>query len=109
MRTSLNFVCAMFGLAVFCFPAYSQSSEAERKTELSACTGCHSLRLIDSQRLSVAAWGKEVNKMMGWGASVPDRQLLIDYLSSQYSDAKPIPVPPLTGNGVAPDVSSSPK
>ena len=89
--------------SMFClgFLGYSQSVEAGRKLEQSACTPCHSLRLIDSQRLSVAAWEKEVNKMMGWGAAVPDRQALIDYLSSQYSDAKPIPAPPLSGNGVA--------
>jgi hypothetical protein len=58
------------------------------------------MRLIDSQRLSAAAWAKEVDKMVGWGAIVPDRQLLIDYLSSQYSDAKPVPVPASSGNGV---------
>jgi hypothetical protein len=59
------------------------------------------MRLIDSQRLSAAAWAKEVDKMVGWGAIVPDRQLLIDYLSSQYSDSKPVPVPASSGNGAA--------
>jgi hypothetical protein len=87
-------------LGIVCFCADSQDTEAGRKVEQGSCTPCHSMRLIDSQRLSAAAWAKEVDKMVGWGAIVPDRQLLIDYLSSQYSDAKPVPVPASSGNGV---------
>ncbi len=101
MRTFLALVSSILSISVLCFPADSQSIDTGRKIEQSACTPCHSLRLIDSQRLSVAAWGKEVNKMVGWGANVSDRQVLLDYLSSQYSDAKPVPAPPLSGNGAA--------
>jgi hypothetical protein len=100
MRSFLLFAGRLFGLCSFGAAAYSQSIEAGRKVEQSACTPCHSLRLIDSQRLSAAAWGKEINKMVGWGAIVPDRQVLLDYLASQYSDTKPIPTPALSGNGV---------
>ncbi len=95
MRSFLLFA-AGFGSLGYC-----QSIEPGRKVEQSACTPCHSLRLVDSQRLSTAAWVKEINKMAGWGATIPDRQLLIDYLASQYSDAKPVPTPPLSGNGAA--------
>ncbi len=101
MRSFLLSAGSLLGLCGFGASAYSQSIEAGRKVEQSACTPCHSLRLIESQRLSAAAWGKEINKMLGWGATVPDRQVLVDYLSSQYSDAKPIPAPPLSGNGVS--------
>jgi hypothetical protein len=101
MRSFLLFAGSLLGLCSFGASAYSQSIEAGRKAEQSACTPCHSLRLIESQRLSAAAWGKEINKMVGWGATVPDRQVLLDYLSSEYSDAKPVPTPPLSGNGVA--------
>ena len=61
-----------------------------KKEETHSCTQCHSLRLVDSQRLSKTAWTKEVDKMIGWGAPVQDRQLIIDYLSQQYSDSRPI-------------------
>jgi len=88
-------------IAIFGSSAYGQSIEAGQKMEQSECAPCHSLRLIESQRLSAAAWGREVNKMIGWGAVVSERQVLIDYLASQYSDAKPVPTPPLSGNGVA--------
>jgi hypothetical protein len=101
VKKSFALLNSIFGLFILCFPAQSQSIEAGRKIEQNACTPCHSLRLIDSQRLSVAAWGKEVNKMVGWGARISDWQVLVDYLSSQYSDAKPVPAPALSGNGVA--------
>jgi hypothetical protein len=31
--------------------------------------------------------------MIGWGAVVPDRQILIDYLAAEFSNAKPLPTP----------------
>jgi quinoprotein glucose dehydrogenase len=63
-----------------------------KKAEQRACVACHSLRLIESQRLSPAAWHKEVDKMIGWGAVVPDPQLIIDYLAQHYSNTQPPPV-----------------
>lgn len=65
--------------------------EAGSKAEQNSCLPCHSLRLIESQRLSAGAWQKEVDKMIGWGAVVSDRQLLINYLSEQYSNTLPPP------------------
>ena len=76
-----------------------QIAERGKAAERQGCVQCHSLRLIDSQRLSAVAWGKEVDKMIRWGAVVPDRHLLVDYLSQEFSDAKPVPQPPLSGNG----------
>lgn len=67
--------------------------EAGKKTEKTACVACHSVRIIESQRLSAAAWTKEMDKMIGWGAVVPDRQMLIDYLAAEFSNAKPLPTP----------------
>lgn len=66
---------------------------AGHKLETTACASCHSLRLVESQRLSPAAWAKEVDKMVGWGAVVPERQKLIEYLAAEYSDTKPVPAP----------------
>jgi cytochrome c5 len=73
-------------------------AEAGKKAEGQSCQLCHSLRLIDSQRLSAAAWQKEVDKMIGWGAVVPDRQVLVDYLSQHYGNTMPPPVPVLSAN-----------
>ena len=63
-----------------------------------ACTECHEARIIVQQRLSKAAWTKEVDKMTKWGALVDpvDRDALIDYLSTNFSPDKPPYVPPLT-------------
>ena len=91
-------VSATFCLAPLCFSSSDESSIA-RKAEERSCTPCHSLRLVDSQRLSRTAWTKELDKMIGWGALVSDRQLLLDYLSSEYSEAKPAPAPALSADG----------
>ena len=72
---------------------------AAKKEEQRECIACHGLRLIHSQRLSRAAWQKELDKMAGWGAEMKDKQLLLDYLAAEYSDAKPIPQAPLSADG----------
>jgi len=61
-----------------------------------ACLECHEARIILQQRLSKAAWTKEVDKMMKWGAVVDsaDRDALIDYLSENFSPDKPPYIPP---------------
>ena len=55
-----------------------------------ACTECHEARIIVQQRLSKAAWTKEVDKMVKWGALVDaqDRDGLIDYLSANFGADK---------------------
>jgi hypothetical protein len=62
------------------------------------CMECHEARIILQQRLSKAAWTKEVDKMTKWGALVDpaDRDALIDYLSSNFSPEKPAYEPPRT-------------
>jgi hypothetical protein len=66
-----------------------------------ACTECHEARILLQQRLSKAAWTKEVDKMTKWGALVDpaDREALIDYLSINFSPDQPAYVPPFTANG----------
>lgn len=55
------------------------------------CLICHSEEMIASQRLTVAQWKTEVEKMVGWGAPLlPEQQaMLIDYLANQFSDRTP--------------------
>lgn len=56
------------------------------------CTECHEARIILQQRLSKAAWAKEVDKMTKWGALVDpaERDALIDYLSANFNPDKPV-------------------
>jgi hypothetical protein len=55
-----------------------------------ACTECHESRIIMQQRLSKAAWTKEVDKMIKWGALVDsaDRDSFIEYLSTNFPPDK---------------------
>jgi hypothetical protein len=65
-------------------------SGAMQAKATTACTECHEARIILQQRLSKAAWTKEVDKMTKWGALVDaaDRDALIDYLSANFSPDK---------------------
>jgi hypothetical protein len=90
MKTAL--IAAVFGTAMTSLAA-DLPTEAGQKAMQQACVPCHSLRLIESQRLSEAAWKKEISKMIGWGAVVLNQQVLLDYLAKEYSDTKPMPAP----------------
>jgi hypothetical protein len=70
-----------------------------QKEEGRACLPCHSLRLIHSQRLSKAAWNKELDKMTNWGTKIQDREALLEYLVANYGDDKPAAPPAMSGNG----------
>ena len=61
-----------------------------------ACGECHDTGIIVQQRLDKAAWTKEVDKMIRWGAvvSAEDRQPLIDYFAANFGTDKP----PLAGS-----------
>jgi len=63
-----------------------------------SCLECHEARIILQQRLGKAAWTKEVDKMMKWGAVVDaaDGDALIDYLSSNFGPDRPAYDPPRT-------------
>src|ERR1700730_8017111 len=56
-----------------------------------ACASCHEARIIVQQRLSKAAWAKEMDKMIKWGAEVDpkDRDALIDYFSVNFGPDQP--------------------
>ena len=73
-------------------PAPSELPEGPMQAKaVTACTECHEARIIVQQRLSKAAWTKEVDKMAKWGAVVEpqDRDALIDYLSGNFPVDKP--------------------
>jgi hypothetical protein len=111
MRKNPAFTAAALALlaAIFSLPLRSQAQKSASPTaELparpmqakatTACLECHEARIILQQRLSKAAWTKEVDKMTKWGAVVDpsDRDTLIDYLSANFSPEKPAYEPPRT-------------
>jgi len=55
------------------------------------CMSCHGSDLITSQKLNEAGWGREIDKMVRWGATVSeaDRPALLSYLSTHFA---PVPV-----------------
>ena len=57
----------------------------------SSCLACHDEDVILQQRLSRPQWDAEINKMVGWGAKVPDqdRSALLDYLAARYGPRRP--------------------
>jgi hypothetical protein len=71
---------------------------SEQEKAGAACLTCHEARIIVQQRLSKAAWTKELDKMIKWGADVDpkDRNVLIDYFSSNFGPDQPSYVPPKT-------------
>jgi len=82
-------------LCVCCFPLlHAQSPELPagpmQQKVTTACTECHESRIILQQRLSKAAWTKEVDKMIKWGAVVDsaDRDGFIEYLSANFPPDK---------------------
>jgi len=75
--------------------------ERGQKEEQRQCLACHSLRIIHSQRLSRAAWTRELDKMAGWGTKYTDREALLEYLLANFGDDKPMSPPSLSEDGRA--------
>lgn len=98
MKRRASLLIAVIGLSAnLAVSGAEDNGDRGKKIEEDSCQLCHSLRLIESQRLSAAAWQKEVDKMIGWGTVVPDRQVLIKYLTQHYSTTAPQPTPVLSG------------
>jgi mono/diheme cytochrome c family protein len=67
-------------------PAASHTPADGEATLKRACLACHGVDLIEQQRLSPAAWTREVDKMVRWGAQVSatEQAALVGFLSSRY-------------------------
>ena len=50
------------------------------------CVSCHESDIIVSQRLSLAAWTRSVDKMVRWGATITpaEREVLHPYLAANF-------------------------
>ena len=79
--------------------AADQATLERGQKEERNCIACHSLRIVHSQRLSRAAWDRELTKMAGWGAKYTDRDALLEYLVANYGDDKPMGKPEMSGDG----------
>lgn len=83
--TLLAYLTREFGVR----PAASHEAAAVTAGEATfkaACLGCHGEDLSMQQRLTAAGWGREVDKMVRWGAKVPadDKAALVAYLTSRW-------------------------
>lgn len=95
LKLKLIVVCA--ALVSVCIAVAAQSGNAElppgplQNRARTGCTVCHDAHIIVQQRLGKAAWGKEVDKMIKWGAIVnpSDRDALVDYFSTNFPPDKP--------------------
>src|SRR5882724_7961612 len=74
-----------------------------------SCLECHEARIILQQRLSKAAWTKEVDKMVKWGALIEasDHDALVDYLSTNFGPDQPAYEPPRTSSNKTRGVKKS--
>ena len=76
----LDYLAASFG-------ARSDSAAGEATTTAALlearCQTCHDLRIVEQQRLNAEGWARELDKMIGWGATLTDseRQMLIEHLA----------------------------
>ena len=95
MRTGL--LGLLFALAALA--ADQATIEKGQNQEKRVCLPCHSLRIIHSNRLSRAAWNKELDKMAGWGDKYTDRDAILEYLVATYGDDKPVAPPEMSTDG----------
>jgi cytochrome c553 len=58
-----------------------------REPVTTRCLSCHEADLIVQQRLTRTGWGRTLDKMARWGATVEpaEREAMLDYLSALYA------------------------
>ena len=100
MRTHflVTFVVALT-LAIGAHAADPETIARGQKAEARSCIPCHGLMIIHTNRLSRAAWNRELDKMANWGGKFADRDALLDYLVANFGDDKPVAKPIFTGDG----------
>ena len=83
--------CAAIAVVAQTSPNETLPAGAAKEKAEAACLTCHEARIIVQQRLTKAAWIKEVDKMTKWGAEVDpkDHDALVDYLSANFGTDQP--------------------
>lgn len=81
----VEYLSAQFGVTAPS-PAAPRGTEEARRALLPRCLVCHDLGLIEQQQLTPAGWTREIDKMIGWGATVaePEKRLLSEFLAGRY-------------------------
>lgn len=97
MRTLFVLFLSYSATALAADPAMLEKGRVEEKR----CAGCHSLKIIGTQRLSRGGWERELDKMVRWGSEIKEREALLVYLVDTYGDDKPMPKPVLSADGSA--------
>jgi hypothetical protein len=75
-------------------PRFSYGQSGNMVQRMASCTAsCHGPSIIAQQRLDRDAWRREVEKMIGWGAQVPDaeKDAFITYLAASFNSSRPRP------------------
>jgi mono/diheme cytochrome c family protein len=90
MKHLLSFLLLTAPLAA-ADPALIEKGRAEEKRQ---CIQCHGLRIIHVQRLPRGTWERELDKMVRWGAVITEREALLEYLTANFGDDKPLPALP---------------
>ena len=84
----------LLAVAVALAPLHAQDLPPGQGRDIvvARCVACHEADLITQQRLTRAGWGREVDKMVRWGAVVEtsEREPMLDYLSARFAP-KPVP------------------
>jgi cytochrome c5 len=64
-----------------------EAADPRAQTVNTRCLVCHGIDLIEQQRLTAAAWEREIAKMIGWGAAVESSRAgdLAAYLAGRYA------------------------
>ena len=90
MKTRLSAICII--AAATAVAAQDLPAGPGREVVTSRCVSCHESDIIVQQRLSRAGWGRTVDKMVRWGATVEtaEREPMLDYLSAHFAP-KPAP------------------
>ena len=100
MRAALLSLAAG-ALAMVALGADQATLDQGHKVAQTTCIPCHSLRLVNSQRLSRPTWDRELTKMAGWGwtAKPEERAALMEYLVANFGDDKPMAPPEKSSDG----------
>ena len=111
--------CLLLSSTVTMFAAFAFASSPNEQLPagpakgkaIAACSTCHEPRIIVQQRLSKAAWTREVDKMIKWGAEVDpgDHDVLIDYFSANFGTDRPAYEAPRMVTGSKPRAQTKPK
>ena len=93
-------ICSAAAVASASSPNEELPAGPAQETAANACLSCHEARIIVQQRLSKAAWTREVDKMTKWGAPVDpkDHDALVDYFSANFGPEQAAYVAPKTSS-----------